>query len=211
MRSAVDLKIIRSESLQKAEKLGYRANSSLPLLGESVSLRSLEEVVDRSLAFFAVVACSYGFDRQSALRWMGQENVSSYLAESEREYLHSGEGDVSFYQSQVEGLNAFAWALGFVKAIPFDSVCDNTLIKLFPDIKNNGSSEGYRAKAKLRSVKKIISACDLAYCIHWAIREAELNNEMLLGDVSGHVIIERRRSLEWMLSTDDWDDISLDT
>lgn len=163
MRSRVDLKKIRSESLLRTRKLGYQTNLSLPLLDQSMSLRPIDEIVNRSLVLFAIVACSYGFDRMSALRWIEQERLLDCLANSERKYLRFCEGDVTNFQSQVECLNAFAWVLGLVRSIPFDSVCDNTLIRRFPNIKNNGNSDKFRQKAKLRSFQQVISVCDLAY------------------------------------------------
>ncbi|EEZ39305.1 DUF4272 domain-containing protein [Photobacterium damselae] len=207
----MDLQKIRKKSLSSAEKLGYEINTILPLFDDGIKLRPQEEIVGRSLALFAVVACSYGFDKPSAIQWMVREGVIDYLSDSERSFLNDGEGDISFFQSQVEGLNAFAWALGFVKSIPFDSTCDNTLIKRFPDIKNDKSSSEYKTQSAVRSIAQIISACDLAYCLHWAIVNAEVNIQDLHGDVGRHVISERRRALEWILCTDDWDEISLDT
>lgn len=207
----MDFQKIRNESLRKAKKLGYETNPALPLLDSSLSLRPVDEVISRSLALFGVVAGSYGFDKKSAISWIMQECATDQLAETEREFLVSGEGDSAYFQSQVEGLNAFAWALGVVKSMHFDSVCDNTLIKLFPDIKNGKSSSEYRDQSQLRSIEEILSVCDLAYCLHWAVRDADVNNRDLPGCVASHVIVERRRALEWMLTTKDWDEVSLDT
>ena len=108
-------------------------------------------------------------------------------------------------------LNAFAWALGFVGSLHFDSCCDDSLITCFPDLKNDGSSDDYKAHAKTRSIDQIVSACDLAYCLHWAVADANLRSKPIPGHVDAHIIVERRRALEWMLSSDDWDDVSLDT
>lgn len=207
----MDLQKIREISLKSAKKLGYETNSDLPLLDDGIKVRPQQEIVGRSLALFAIVACSYSFDKSRAIQWLEKERVIDYLSDSERYYLNEREGNTSLFQSQVEGLNAFAWSLGFVKSIPFDSACDNSLIKRFPDIKNNGRSSEYKAKSAVRSSSQIITACDLAYCLHWAIVNAEVNNLDLHVNVEKHVIIERRRALEWMLCGDDWDELSLDT
>ncbi|KJZ13313.1 hypothetical protein TW85_13940 [Marinomonas sp. S3726] len=207
----MDFQKIRKKSLASAKKLGYEVNPALPLLDDDLELRPQEEIVARSLALFAVIASSYGFDKSSAIQWLEQEGCIEYLSESERDFIENDEGDTAYFQSQVEGLNAFAWVLGVVKSIPFDSVCDNTLIRRFPDIKNGKSTSDYKAQSVVRSIDKIISACDLSYCLHWAIVDSGMNTRELPGDVGGHVIIERRRALEWMLSTTDWDEIGLDT
>jgi Domain of unknown function (DUF4272) len=202
----MDLKKIRERSLLTAKSLGYEINSDLPILDEGLTLRSVDDLVGRSLALFAVVAGSYGFDKKSAITWLEKERAFSYLAESEKSFLVDHEGDSSYFQSQVEGLNAFAWSLNIVKQLEFDHVCENNLIKLFPDIKNNGDSSAYRAKSKSRSLEKITQVC-----LHWAIIQAQLEGKKLPGDVGPHVITERRRALEWMLSKEDWDELSLDT
>lgn len=207
----MDLKKIRESSLIKARSLGYETNPDLPLLDEGLTLRSADEVICRSLALFAVVAGSYGFDKASAISWLKKEGAYSYLAESEKCFLVDGEGDSSYIQSQVEGLNAFAWSLGIVKQLEFDQICENNLIKLFPDIKNNGDSSAYRATAKIRDFELLVQACDLGYCLHWATVQAQLDGKNLPGDIGSHVIVERRRALEWMLCKDDWDELNLDT
>lgn len=207
----MDFQNIRKKSLSSAKNLGCEVYPDLPLLDDNLKLRPQEEIIGRSLALFAVIASSYGFDKSLAIRWLEQEDCIEYLSESERDFIENGEGDTSYFQSQVEALNTFAWVLGFVKSMPFDSLCDNTLIKRFPDIKNGKSSSGYKAQSAVRSIDKIISACDLSYCLHWAIVNSEMNAKDLPSDVCSHVVIERRRALEWILSTDDWDEISLDT
>ncbi len=66
-------------------------------------------------------------------------------------------------------------------------------------------------KARLRSDDQIVSAADLAYCLHWAIRQSELEGKRPPGKVPPYVVVERRRALEWLLSDEDWDDVPLDT
>lgn len=207
----MDFQIIRQESLKEAEKLGYETNPALPLLDDSISLRIKDEIIFRSLSLFSAVACSYGFNKKSASAWISSEKIESYLSGSEKAFITGDEGDDAFFRKQVEGLNAFAWVLGFVKTLDFGCVCDNTLIKKFPDIKNTKPSTEFKLKASVRSLDEIVSACDLAYCLHWAISDAAIEGREPQKAVGSNVIVERRRALEWVLSTDDWDDISLNT
>lgn len=57
----------------------------------------------------------------------------------------------------MEGLNALAWVLGFVKTLDFCSVCDNTLIKKFPDIKNSKPSTEFKVEALTMLVKEYLT------------------------------------------------------
>ncbi|QUX96780.1 hypothetical protein C0J08_15860 [Marinomonas sp. CT5] len=207
----MNFKEVRQSSEVKAGSLGYEINPYLPLLEGGFTLRTKEEIVDRSLALFSTVAAAYGFDKEKATEWAITVGVASSLAFSEKKFLNGGNGDNLFIQSQVEALNAFAWSLNIVGALAFDIKCQNNLITLFPDIKNGDNAADYRGKAKLRSVEEIVSAYDLSYCLHWAVTQALLDGESLPNSISPHVIIERRRALEWMLSSENWDDLSLDT
>ena len=45
--------------------------------------------------------------------------------------------------------------------------------------------------------------------IHEAVRAS--TTKQTPGKVPPYIVVERRRDLEWLLSDEDWDDISLDT
>jgi len=82
---------------------------------------------------------------------------------------------------------------------------------MLPDIKNAAPSRAFQAGLKLRSAADLLQAADLAYCLHWAIRDAELNGNVAPGRVPPEVVVERRRALEWMMGDEYWDDVNLDT
>lgn len=206
-----DLRTIRERSLSIARKLGYETNVSLPLLDEDVRLRPAHVVVDRTLALHAVVACSYKFDSGKAIKWLDQESLITSVTPAERAFTEKGEGRISTFQSQVEGLWAFSWALRVVPALDFSKACDDSLVRLLPNLKTGESSMRFRQQASLRSLEEIVSACDLAYCLHWAVNQALLDGVPTPGKVPAHVVIERRRALEWVLSEEEWDAVSLDT
>ena len=126
-------------------------------------------------------------------------------------FLTEVDNQEAYYQKQVEALNAFAWVLGYVQEMEFDQVCANNLIALYPDIKNKASASEFRAKSNLRSMEEIVEKCDLAYCLHWAITDAQLANRRSPINIGTHVIIERRRALDWILCDQDWEEVSLDT
>ncbi len=202
---------IRNNSLIRSNSLGYQVNPDLPLLEEGMVVRPRKDIIERTLALFSVVSVAYGFNNKSALNWLEKEEVIEVLTDLEKQYLVNKIGDTSFFQSQVEALNALTWVLGIVKELDFSKGCPNNLITYFPDIKNNESSKKFNENANFRSREEILVACDLSYCIHWSITQAKLESKSLKVDVSPWVVIERRRSLEWALCEEDWDCISLDT
>lgn len=82
---------------------------------------------------------------------------------------------------------------------------------IFPDLKKEEDSKTFMLKGEIRTLEEIASACDLAYCLHWSLRQAQHEEKPVPGKAAPHVIIERRRALEWLISSEPWDEVSLDT
>lgn len=206
------LESIRSQSLQTASELGYSTNDSLPLLDGTRIYREASDVASRLFAMLCVAACSYGFDRRKANDWLEQQGGTGLLSHAERNFLESGVGDRQQFMQQIEGMWALAWCINVVSQLDFGQPCSQDFISCFPDLKKNESGEAFREQACLRVDSDIVGQCDLAFCLHWAIVDAELQGKKLpAGAVKPYVVIERRRALEWMLTDEEWEDISLDT
>ncbi len=202
---------IRSKSLADSERLGFSRADILPVLDEALVIRPVEEIVDRALVLSVVVAVSYGFPRNKASSWLEKENLISSLSGLESEFVHSNSPLSKMFQVQVEGLCAFAWSLGYLPNLDFSVASPHHLVSVFPDFKVLESTRRFREKARLLPVGDMVSALDLAYCLHWGVSHARIGGGVVPGKVPPHVIVERRRALEWMFSAVDWDDISLDT
>ncbi len=206
----MDLKRIRDESIRTARQLGVDLSATLPLLDAGLEMRSADETVSRILAMNAVAATAYGFDKEKAIAWLKQEALTDSLSEEERRFVFEGFGQANRFQVQVEGMWALAWAMGIVNEMNFSKDCDNRFATMLPDIKQSQSSSEFRKKANPRSLEQVVAACDLAYCLHWAIRQSELSGKQP-AKLKPYVVVERRRALEWLLSEEGWDEISLDT
>jgi hypothetical protein len=100
---------------------------------------------------------------------------------------------------------------GIVPTLDFGSPCPQDFVLRLPDLKSDKSSEPFRNAAALRPISEIVAACDLAYCLHWAIHDAQLKGTKVAGKVEAYVILERRRALEWLLTDECWEDLTLDT
>jgi hypothetical protein len=202
---------LRQASLRKAIALGYPPATTLPLLDESLGLRSGREITERALTLAGVVAASYGFPRERVTEWLHGEGLEATLGKAEAAFLQGKIGNAQPFQVQVESLTAFAWALGFLGALEFDKPSPGHLVSIFPDLKKCESSIQFRDKAKLRDRDDVLRACDLAYCLHWGINQRLIEKKPRPGALPPHVVIEKRRAIEWMLASEDWEDVSLDT
>lgn len=202
---------LRQASLRKATALGYPPATTLPLLDDSLRLRSAKEITERALTLSGVVAVSYGFPRERVTEWLQREGLEATPGKAEAAFLQHKIGDAQPFQIQVESLTAFAWALGFLGVLDFDKPSPAHLVSIFPDLKKFESSIHFRDKAKLRDRDDVLRACDLAYCLHWGINQRSIERKPVPSALPPHVVIEKRRAIEWMLSSEDWEDVSLDT
>ena len=85
-------------------------------------------------------------------------------------------------------------------------------MRVLPDLKADEPTTRLRVRAgSLRSAEEILSALDISYCLHWAIRDAALTCSPAPAKLTGYVIVERRRALEWLVSEEGWDELTLDT
>ncbi len=202
---------IRAESVSIAEKAGILVSATLPLLDAGLRLRDLNDVLDRLLCLAAVAAASYGFSKTQAIAWLQQEEVMQSLTGVELRFLERDEGQPQHFQTQIEGMWALAWALSMVPRLDFWKNCDDDFVAQLPNLKTKESAVGLRDRVRLRPKKEVATACDLAYCLHWAVRQAGIDGRPLPSGLRSYVIVERRRALEWLLSDCPWDEIPLDT
>lgn len=207
----MDLHEIRQASLREAVQLGYEPAANLPLLDESARLRPQKEIEDRAVVLCGVVAASYGLPRDRVSTWIEKEGLRGTVTDTESLLLQGDASDSQAFQVQVESLAAFAWALRLVASLQFDRPAPGHLVSVFPDFKKAEPSTRFRSTAKLRDEIDVVRACDLAYCLHWSINQRLLERKPTKSAVPPHVIIERRRALEWMLSSEDWGQVSMDT
>jgi hypothetical protein len=203
---------LRDQSTMLVESLGYAFNATLPLLDSSLSIRSKNDAIDRALTLFVVVAVATGAKQDKALDWLEREGLENALTRREAEWLNrKDERRTREFAAQEESLLALAWALGVVEVLDFARPCDTSLARAFPRARDNETSLNFRGRAAYRSPDEIAAAVDLAYCIHWAIRNERFSNVRNAHRVDEYVVEERRRALEWLTSEDDWDEVCLDT
>lgn len=202
---------IRVSSNELANKFGFQISASLPLLDDICQPRSCSEIIDRALIISAVVASSYGFKKEVALRWLEQESLTKALSPLEQSFLNGSNESQRIFQGRVETLCAFAWSLSLLSEMDFSKSCPTHLVSLYPDFKKLESAERFKEAARLRSAQELVAVCDAAYCLHWALKESMLNGIKFKSNLSLVVVAERRRALEWILGKEDWDEITLDT
>src|SRR5262245_34131705 len=181
---------IRRNSLRLMSRARLLIPSALPLLDDELCLRDKGEALSRLLCMNALAAAWCGFDFATALAWLKREEADALLTESERTFLETGKPRQTILMAQVEG----AWALNFVADLDFWKDCDDKFVTLLPDLKVSESGEKWRLRARFREAEEVVAACDLAYCLHWAIRQAETERKPPPGGLKPYLVVERRRA-----------------
>jgi hypothetical protein len=208
----MDLKLIRNNSIRLLGSLGVETlPTTLPLLETESRCRSADEIVSRLLAMHAVAAVAYGFNRAKANDWIVNEQVAQFLTSNEKLFLSNPDVSPNEFRLQIEGMWVLAWAIGTITQLDFEKECDRSFVTSLPNLKIAQNGKTLRENANLRPLAELVAACDLAYCLHWVIRDAALTNKHIPSKLKPYVVIERRRALEWLLSKEAWDEISLDT
>lgn len=206
-----ELDRIRERSISKARRLGYPVNLNLPRLDSSIELRNEGEITTRMLCLNVVIACTCGFPRARGQDRLRSDGIYDKLTPGELLFLESGSGAIGELRQEVEGLWALAWAGSLVRQLDFYRYCGSNLVTVLPDLDANESNERFLSSFSLRKLSDVASACDLAYCLHWAVRQAVLDGTPPPGKAEPYVVLERRRALEWLIGDDPWDEVPLDT
>lgn len=206
---------VRERSLDAARRLGYPVNPSLPAVSDLLEPRAAKEIVDRALVLALVIYGVIGEFPTSLLReWAKRENLVPSMTERERRYFDGvlpSASEVTDLQDQIEALWTLSWVLGKTPILDFSEEVGDSLAKVLPDVEHGEDARRFRADVWIRPMTEILEACDLSYCLHWAIVSEALHGRPPPGTLEPWVVVNRRRALEWTLSRADWDDVPLDT
>jgi hypothetical protein len=204
----VNQDILRKKSWGICKFHRLPVNENLPLLETSLIIRPANEIINRALSLYAIVAVSFGFSAATAREWIQVEGLNDSLTNEEVEFLENG-FDKEKFQIQVECLYALSWILSFYSRIEWLETIPNDLVKMFPDLKSSANSSEFRKQSKLRQREEIIQALDTLYCLHWASKELALMKKRS-PIVKGNIEL-RRATIEWCVSSENWNEIDLST
>lgn len=195
-------------------------------------LRSANEVAQRCVVLYAVLAAGHGEPRDELVAWLRREELWEGVSPTESEFLLSDSPTKQqLYQGQwrAEALFPLLWSFGLIANMPIpQKICDVQLMQgVLPPL--FGSVAEFISSARLRSDTEIHNANEEIYQIHWRVRDAKFRNEptpqgqlprMPVPDCEppaesydAGVVQERHYALNWLIGYcgQDWDDITTDT
>ncbi len=204
---------VRKKTEKTLGEYGVRVSPSLPVLEDGLRVRrNRSEIFERMLGIYCVVVTSFDPSRRGVVGgWMSRCDVRVMLTDDEARFLQGDARKVSAMQWEVESLFALSWACGLSGAYSALSLCPDDLYRNFPSIKNNESPTELERAVSLREQSDLVAALDIYYCLQWHLRDSMMHGRQANGPLGMLGVVGRRRAIEWLLRSDDWCDITLDT
>ncbi len=195
--------------------MGIPINQQLHTLEStySLSLKTIEEVIDRILAITIVSAKGSGAPDETISTFIDLYNAKELFSPDEKDFIEDEDPDQDEYNTyswKIECNSVLLWAINLVPDLPFPHTLSD-VEKLY-DLVLDSTKEELLERASYRDKNEILDALDLLYRLHWAILETRMNNEEFPIEISPGVVYERRYALNWLVNSldEEWDDISMD-
>ena len=221
--SITETKLQKNRRLKNYEYLnsqGIIAVKDMPCLydDEKIELKNIDDICKKAISSLISIqiACDirngqYKESLDFFLPLLKKFDVEKYLNSKERRIIDGtySNQDVIDMDWAYEIYWAICWCLGLVNDIKDASkVCDcNIAISL---VMNSNSVEEFKSKCSIRTISEILDMQDLYFRYNWAINEKKVNSNSNIGNLNASNVIERRRGLEWIISSEnDWYDISM--
>lgn len=218
----IDFNLVRLCSTERCAALGVEIPTGVPPLIDNKEIlpKADTSIVNRSLALFCVLAVA--FEPEPTFKeavfevsnWANANEITSSFSDAENVVFEeiTSEKIRDLFWGQQESLYAFGWALGWVAEIDSTDYLPDDFGNIFPDISKAELPSIFISKCRLRTLENLSRELDFYYCLHWWATEHRASpKERKRIPISTVAIKARRKSLEWILTPQLWDEVSLDT
>jgi Domain of unknown function (DUF4272) len=179
---------------------------------EEVSIRTVEEVVKRTLAVAIAAIKGEGLEDAIVRRVIKQFEAESFFSKEELEFIQKTEitdNDKVKFSWRYECLWVLLWSLGYIKELNSPTtICDVATAVGF--IRDSETYSKMLSESNLRTKAEILDEADLIYRMNWACVNARIKNQAAPASLDGGVVHERYYALNWLINSmnEDWDNIS---
>ncbi len=197
-----------------------------------VKIQLPDEVARRTMVLWAVELRAEGVPQVETLGIIEQLDLWKSVSPSEKAFLENENPSPGECQSLVwrlESIWVLMWALGHIEQLDWPSgMCD--VPKLAGLVSPHEEDAEFITSARLRPAAQILDAQDLIMRIHWAIRDAYLNQGGMLPEgldwsqdddwvpatlsAEVGVVEQRHHTLNWLvnfLDPESWDNVDTPT
>lgn len=216
---------LRLENLSICLDAGFKPASSLPTEFER-KLRPSIEIANRLNAIKAIVLWlmvpQENLPNEKILDFVNHNNLKDFMTEEEKPILNLPRNDEQARYSigwKFENAWSLAWYFGYREPEFMGQMMTGEqmqeILKDYTCPLDENIEEWIKNKETV-SKERLIQKEDLFYCLHNAVRSAQLGGETVPNGFdpigNGGVIHERRHSLTWMLSDGvSWEETDLST
>src|SRR5262245_20386885 len=194
---------IRAANIEQLREVGLPTPpADYPLVwdpGDTVELRSMEELQGRTAILNVVLARCFGMPSEAAMAWLLDAHLLESLTKPEWSFDASGEGDHRSFALHLEALYAMAWLLGLVPKLDPTSPAPDELVGTLPHLPSKEAYPAWleRTRPLPCPAPEAAVALDLFYCLDWVHMDAERRRVRLPGLIDSHAIGQRRWAFEW--------------
>lgn len=216
---------LRRETLSICLEAGFKPASSLPTEFDR-QLRPSIEISKRLNAIKALVLWlmipEENLSSEKILNFVNDNKLGEFITDDEKEILSSSRNDEDARSSigwKFENAWSLAWYFGYKEPDIYGEMMSGEqmqeILMNYTCPLNENLTEWTERKETV-SEENVIKKEDLFYCLHNAVRSAQLGSDTVPTNFdpigNGGAIHERRHSLTWMLSKEiDWDETDLST
>lgn len=215
----------RLKTLNICLKAGFQPSSSLPTEFDK-QVRPVIEIANRLHAIKALVLWlmvpEENLSSEKVLSFVNHNNLKNFMTDEEKNILISSRNDEELRNSigwKFENTWPLAWYFGYAEPETTGQMMSGEQMQeilINHTCSLDGNIENWIENKNVISEEKLVDMEDLFYCLHNAVRSAQLGGNTVPNNfdpfVNGGVIHERRHSLTWMLSKGiEWAETDLST
>lgn len=190
-------------------------NLYLPLIEEEreAVIRTAADIAKRILILaYLYTTIHNDDDKQDIIAYLKTEKLWGHVSRREQALFNKetlSEKEARNLSWRVECIKVLLWSINKIDdlGLPIDEASE--IFNLIPGYIE--SSEEFVNGAVIRDTTEILDASDLIYRIHWAIKQARIDNTEI-PNINPDVVQEWHQAINWITFYEDrWDDITTDT
>jgi hypothetical protein len=204
---------------QLLKQLGIPVNSNLPVIEEEqdIVIRNGEAIAKRIIILAYLGVYAEGGDKEEIISFFKAQQIWNSVSENEQSLFTKNKltkKDKIKISWGAEAMYLLLWAINKVDSIdlPTDQVDTGALLDLLPEFLEPKLTNQFITTATVRPTHEILDQSDLIYRMHWAVRQAEIDDMDTPAEIDAGIIEEWHYAINWLtFYAEDWDEITTDT
>jgi hypothetical protein len=192
-----------------------QVNPYLPLIEEESEaiIRSAQDIAKRVLILaYLYTTIHNGDDKRDIIAYLKTEKLWGHVSQREQTLFKKDiltEKESIGISWRVECIYVLLWSINKIDNLGLPADETSGIFNLIPEYME--PSKEFISEAVIRKTTEILDASDLIYRIHWATRQAGIDNAEV-PNINPDVVVEWHQAINWITFYEDkWDDITTDT